>query len=141
MDLSSINTVAVLVAAAVAFVIGFLWHGPLFGQAWLKMMNVPQSEVDAMKAKGMGAMLPHMIGAFVQQIIVAIVMGYVLGRLGITDAMGAAVLAFMLWLGFVASIMLNTVLWEKRTWDLYLFNITYHLVSLIAVAEVMVYMG
>lgn len=141
MDLSSINIVAVLVAAIAAFVLGFLWYGPVFGNAWIRMMKIPKAEVDAMKAKGMGAMLPHMAAGFVQQIVIAGVLALLLARLGVADAMGAAGLAILIWFGFVASIMLNTVLWENRKMDLYLFNITYHLVSLVLIAEVLVAMG
>ncbi len=138
MDFSNINLLAVLVAAIAAFVIGFLWHGPLFGKQWMAMMNIPQSEVDAMQAKGMGPMVPSMIAALVQQIITAFVMAHLANALAITDATAAVLFAVLIWLGFFATTMLNAVLWEKRKMNLYLFNITYHLVSLIVVALIVV---
>lgn len=40
MDFSSINYLAVLVAAVVSFALGALWYGgPLFGKAWQKEMG------------------------------------------------------------------------------------------------------
>lgn len=137
----TINYLAVLAAAVAAFVIGFLWHGPLFGKQWIKMMNIPQSEVDAMQAKGMGPMLPHMIAAFAQQLVVAFVVAHLADKLGIPNLTAAVGLAVLLWLGFIATTLLNGVLWEKRKMNLYLFNITYHLVSLIAIAVIIVWMG
>lgn len=138
MDFSSLNFLAILVAGVAAFVIGFLWHGPLFGNYWIKLQNIPESEVDAMRAKGMGPMIPHMIAGFVQQILVAIVVAHLVNVLGIVDAMGAIVLAVLFWFGFIAMTLLDGVLWEKRKMELYLFNNSYHLVRLIAIALIVV---
>ncbi len=134
MDFSSLNYLAILVAAVAAFFVGFLWHGPLFGKQWLKMMNIPQSEVDAARAKGMGPMLPMMIAAFVQQFIVAVVTAHLVNALGIADAMTAVLFATLLWFGYIATTLLNGVLWEKRSMNLYVFNIAYHLVALVVIA-------
>ena len=35
-----INLVSVFLAAVVAFVLGFLFHGPLFGTLWMKLANI-----------------------------------------------------------------------------------------------------
>lgn len=138
MDVYGINILAVLVAAVAAFVIGFMWHGPLFGRQWIRMMGIPQSEVDAMQAKGMGPMIPHMVAAFVQQIVVAFVVGIFIDALGIGDVKQALLFAALIWLGFIATTLLNGVLWEKRKLELYFFGITYHLVSLAVIALIMV---
>jgi hypothetical protein len=137
----STNVPALLAAGAAAFILGFLWHGPLFGKQWIALMGIPQSEVDAMKAKGMGAMAPQMLCAFLQQVVVAFVLGSLLANLSVADMAGAAMLAALVWLGFIATTLLNGVLWEKRTMNLYLFNIVYHLVSLILIAMVLTLMG
>lgn len=134
-----INYLAILVAAIAAFVIGFLWHGPLFGKQWIKLSNIPQSEVDAMKAKGMGPMVPHMIAALVLQFVMAFVIAHFLVVMYVTDVASALSFAFWVWLGFIATVQLNAVLWEKRTIPLYLFNIAYHLVSLIVMVLILVY--
>ena len=41
-------------------------------------------------------------------------------------------------LGFIVTVLLNTVLWENRKMELYLFNIVYHLVSLVVVTLIVV---
>ena len=39
-----VNYWAVLVAALFTFVLGFLWHGPLFGRTWLRLVALtPES--------------------------------------------------------------------------------------------------
>ena len=35
-----INLKAVVVSAVAAFVIGFLFHGPLFGKLWMKLAKI-----------------------------------------------------------------------------------------------------
>jgi hypothetical protein len=37
---SSLNWLAVIVAAVAGFIIGGLWYGPLFGQAWMSASGV-----------------------------------------------------------------------------------------------------
>jgi len=138
LDFSSINWLAVLVAAVAAFVIGFLWHGPLFGKQWIKLMGIPKAEVDKMRARGMGPMVPHMIGSFVQQIVIAAVLAYFADALGVAGAGEAVMLGFLVWLGFVATILFNTVLWENRKFNLYLFNVVYHLVSFVVISLIVV---
>ncbi len=135
---SSLNVIAIVVAAVVAFMIGFLWHGPLFGKYWMKMMGIPQAEVDAAQSKGMGPMLPTMLIAFVQQIVVAVVISVLVQSLNITTISQALLLATLLWVGFIASTLLNSVLWEKRKMDLYLFGIGYHFVLVVAVSLILV---
>lgn len=134
MNFSTINLAPVFVAAIAAFIIGFLWHGPLFGAHWIRLMEIPQSQVDAMKAKGMGPMVPRMIAALFQQCVVAFVVAYLARALSITGAMPAIFLAVVLWLGFVVTTLLNSVLWENRRMALYLFNVAYHLASLIVIS-------
>jgi hypothetical protein len=135
---ASENYVAVFVAAVVAFVIGFLWHGPLFGKQWIALMGIPQAKVDAMRAKGMGPMVPQMIAAVVQQLIIASVISRLATVIGVTGAVQAIVFAIFLWFAFIVTVQLNTVLWENRKMNLYLFTISYHLVSMIAVTLIVV---
>ncbi len=44
-----INYGAVLVAAIIEIVLGFLWYGPFFGKMWMKSIGVTEG-----KTKGMG---------------------------------------------------------------------------------------
>ena len=134
----SINIAAVLVAGLAAFAVGFLWHGPLFGKQWLKLKEIPQSEVDAMRVKGMGPMAPHMIAAYIQQVVVAGVIAHLSLALGLNGAGAAVLFAVLLWVGFYVTALLNGVLWERKKPGLYFFEIAYHLVSIIVVTLIVV---
>lgn len=133
MDIVSVNYLAVLVAAIVAYVIGFMWHGPLFGKQWIRLMEIPQAKINEMQAKGMSAMAPQMVTAFVQQLIIAWVLALLIANLQITDVIGALSIALLLWLGFIVTTHLNEVLWGGKKMRLYLFNMTYLLVSFIVI--------
>lgn len=45
MDLASVNWIAVLAAAAAAFVLGGLWYGPLFGKSWQGYMGLSDDDL------------------------------------------------------------------------------------------------
>lgn len=128
------NYVAILLAAVAAFVLGFLWHGPIFGKVWMQLSGMGQQDID--KAKAEGGMCMTMVYAFISLLVVGYVLAYLIAATGALDVMAAVLLAFWIWLGFIAMILLNGVLWEKRTLNLYLFNIVYHLVSLCLMAAV-----
>lgn len=124
-----INYLAVLAAAVAAFVFGFLWHGPVFGKLWMSLSGITQEQMEAAKAKGMGAMKWQMLGTFLQQLLTAYVFALFAMWMGFMDVSGALQLAFWSWLGFIVTTQLNGVLWENRSKHLYLFNITYQLAS------------
>lgn len=126
----TVNYVSVLVAAAAAFCIGFLWHGPVFGKQWMKLMKITPAEMKKGQKEMEGKMAGYMLVAFLQQLVTAYVVSVVASLIGVSDTAGAVQLAGLLWLGLIATTLLNGVLWEKRTIPLYLFNIVYQLVSL-----------
>lgn len=137
MDFSSLNFLSIVVAAAAAaFVIGFLWHGPLFGKTWMRLMKIDPATLEREKQE-MAKKMPMILAlAFVQQLIVATVISMLAGALLVSNAAGALTLAFWLWLGFIATVQLNGVLWEKRTVNLYAFNIVYHFVVIAVITMI-----
>ena len=46
MDISNINFWAVLAATLSAFVIGYVWYGPLFGKAWMKVTGLSEEKLE-----------------------------------------------------------------------------------------------
>ncbi len=125
-----VSYVAVLVAAIAAFVFGFLVHGPLFGNVWMGLMKVTSAEMEQGKQDMQKKMPLYMLLAFLQQLVTAFVLAHFVFVWDVVDVLGALTLAFWLWLGFIATVHLNTVLWEKRTVPLYAFNVAYHFASL-----------
>lgn len=136
-----VSYLAVLVAAVAAFVFGFLVHGPLLGKTWMSLMKITPEEMEKGK-KEMEAKMPYyMAGAFVQQIVIAFVFSYFAYMTYAHTAWDALVLAFWAWLGFTAMPLLNGVLWEKRTPQLYAFNVAYLFCSFAIVSVIVTVWG
>ncbi len=102
MDFGGLNYYAIVLAAVVSFLFGWLWYGVLFPNAW--MAAVGKTE-DELKAEG-NTPLPFII-AFIAQLIMAWVLAGVIGHLGtgeVTLKNGIISGAFC-WLGFVITTM------------------------------------
>lgn len=130
-----INYLAVLAAGIVGFVIGMIWYSPaLFGKPWMGLMGLNEAGMKEHK-KGMGK-------KFIATLIASLVMSYVLAH--VVDFAQAATLVeavmagFWTWLGFVATIMLGSVLWEGKPKKLYAINVGHYLVVLIVMAVILV---
>ena len=125
---SYVNFWTVLCVTIVSFILGFLWYGPLFGKHWVKLSRMPASEIAKAKKKGMAKpALLNFIGTFVMVYVFA----SFISLLDIVNAIQGAVLGFWIWLAFfVCTTLLGGVLWEGKSWNLYVFNALYWLVNL-----------
>lgn len=133
----AINYLAVFASAVAAFVLGFLWFGPVFGKMWLASMGETKESVGArMQGKNM---VPTYIIQAVSAVLTAYVIAHFVGLLSIADAMMALQFAFWSWLGLVATAMLGTVLWEGRSWKYYFITSGYYLVTFAVVALILTY--
>ena len=57
---------------------------------------------------------------------------------GIRGASNAVLYAFLLWAGLVVTAMVGGVLWEGKPLKLFVLNSSYHLVSMIVAANILV---
>lgn len=135
--IGTINYLAVLAAAVANMVIGFLWYGPVFGKIWVKLMGFTPEKMEEMKKKPMGKSYAIM---FISSLVMAYVLAYFLAALDVSDTFGAVQFVFWAWLGFIATVVVSTVLWEGKSWQLYFFNVAYYLVSLSAMAKILVWL-
>lgn len=136
-----INFIAVLVAVAVNFILGFIWYTALFAKSWTKEMGYdPNMRPDKKTMiKGMALMI---VGNFLFVWVLAWTMA---GWQFIPNAkeMGPLVngvnSAIFLWLGFYVPVHLSSVVWERKSWKLFAINGGYHLASLLVVALILAY--
>ena len=130
--LMGINPLAVLVVAIISIILGFLWYGPLFGKQWKKLMKF--SEKDTKKLKGIKKSYLFMI---LGSLITSFVLAYMVIKFSANSFLLAADLGFTMWLGFIAPIMLGSVSWEGKPWNLYFLNVSFQLINLIVMAVVL----
>ena len=99
MDIT-INYLAVLVAAAISFVLGFVWHGPLFGKAWREARGV----TPEMMEKGKQEMPKFMVLIVVSMLVVAWALAVVAGYLKLVTVMQGVKLGLLCWFGFALTV-------------------------------------
>lgn len=122
-----INYLAVLVAALASIVLGSLWYSPvLFGKEWMKLSKITEKDVAAAKKKG--GMWKYYLGAFVASLVTAYILAHFVDYAGATTIIGGLQLGFWVWLGFIVTTLLSSVLWEGKPVKLYLISIGYYLV-------------
>ena len=131
----TINYLAVFAAGIASMVIGGLWYGPLFGKIWVALSGLTSEKLNEQKAKGVGKM--YAIN-FAASLIMMYVLAHFVAVWKPEGIAGAAQLAFWVWLGFVAPVMIGSVLWEGKSWKLYLINIAYQLINLFVAAVILV---
>lgn len=129
------NLVAIVVAAIAQFIIGWIWYGPLFGKTWMSMMGMSQ---QSMSREGMGK---TMILSFVGSLVTAAVLSMLVGWMGAKTLNAGIAAGFWAWLGFVATVTLSAVLYAKMSWNLYILNNAYYLVSLAVMGAILAKWG
>lgn len=131
-----VNYIAVLVAAIASMVVGYLWYGPIFGKMWMSLSGITKEQIDAAKAKG--GMGKNYAIAYVFAAVMAYVLAHFVNVWQVVDVAGAFQLTFWVWLGFIVTVMANSVLWERKPVKLYFLNIAHYLVAIFVMALVLV---
>lgn len=133
----NVNYLAILVASVVSFLLGWLWHSPvLFGKMYMKLSNMDKMDkkkMDAMK-KGMGQSL---FFQFVVTLVTAYVLAYFLNYAGAKTIVDGAMVGLWAWIGFVATVMIGMVIWERKPFKLFLINAGHVLVSLVVMGAIL----
>ncbi|MFQ6607653.1 MAG: DUF1761 domain-containing protein [Fidelibacterota bacterium] len=137
-----VNMLAVIIAVIANFILGFIWYTPLFGRTWAVEMGFdPDEKVSgAAITKGMVFMV---IGSFLLAWVLAhniAAWNHVPGVEEISNSFNGFQAALFTWLGFFLPVDLGSVAWEKRSWKLFGINTSYHFISLLIVAMIIVYM-
>jgi len=124
----SINYLAVLVSAVASMIIGGLWYSPLlFGKLWIKLSNVTPKQIEEAKKKGM---TKAYILMFISSLVMAYIIAHFVDYVQAVDMITALQLTFWIWLGFIVTVLLSSVLWEGKPVKLFLINISHYLVSI-----------
>lgn len=123
---------AVIAAGLVGYIIGMLWYMPaLFGKAWLKLSGL--TEKDMKEGMTPQIMLLGLVASLLMAYVLAAVIGAFDGQTIAAGLMGG----FWIWLGFVATTSINSVLYEKKSWTLFAINTGYYLVALLAMGAIL----
>ena len=130
-----VNLLAVVGAAVANMVVGMLWYSPaVFGKMWMGLSGLNTQKMNEMKRKGMAkSYLISFAGALVMSYVLAVFLGYSTAA-NVSEALQVA---FWLWLGFIATTMLGSILWESKPTKLYLLNVLHYLISMFVMSVIL----
>lgn len=126
----AINWLAVIVAAIAKFVIGWIWYTPLFGKQWQAAIGMSQEQVR-------GNLAPALIAEIITDLVMAAVLACFIGYSGANTLLQGALIGLVAWLGFVATVSIAQVFYEKRSWQLWSINNGYLVISLIVMGAIL----
>ena len=125
----AVNWIAVVVARVMRFAIGAGWYAPgVFGRRWQEgggLQRGPSEMPSALAVQGIGSL------------VMAWVLAQVIGHYGATGAVDGALVGFLMWLGFVVTIMLPGVMFEKRPMSFFAIYSGYQLVTLVVMGAIL----
>jgi hypothetical protein len=126
-----INWWAIIIVAAVKFFLGWLWYSPfLFQKQWTELAGVSEAQMRA-----------GLVQAIIAEIVTDLVMAYILLHAvhyaGAATVLQGAVVGFFNWLGFIATVTLASVFYEKRSWGLWVINNGYLVIALIVMGAIL----
>ncbi len=113
------NIIAIVVAATAAFIIAFLWNGPVFGKLAQRLSGVSNPPAPKMS---------QMVLNYFVFLITASIMSMVFWIAFYSAIMGdrswfrGAVLAMWLWFGFNVTATAIDVIWHGKSWKLWLYE-------------------
>ena len=132
-DTMNINYIAVIAAAIINMIVGSLWYSPLlFGRQWMKLSGITKEAMEAGK-KGMSK---KYLWSFIGALVMALVLARIVDYAGAATLARGALIGFWIWLGFIATTTLNSVLWSGKPLKLYVLENAHHLISLIIMGAV-----
>jgi len=122
----TINYWAVLVAAVFSMLVGAFWYSPtLFQKQWMKYSGITQQTIDKAKKSGMFKLYFY---AFIAIFVMAYVTAFFVDYSGASNFLDGIQIGFLVWIGYIATTMINTVLWDNKPWQLYFINAGHYLV-------------
>lgn len=122
-----INYPAVIVATLVHYILGGLWYSPLlFGNKFIQLINWSPEQLQQIESESHAKELAI---AFVMSLILVYILAHFVQYTKATSVLGGIQTAFWLWLGFVVSTQVATVIFEGRSFGLFLINVSYQLVG------------
>ena len=128
------NWIAVIVAALVSIILGFLWYGPLFGKKWMSLSGITPKQIETAKRKGVTGSYIIMI---ISTLVAVCVLGILINATNSSGVSDGATLGFLVWLGFVATFSLGSILWEGKSWGLWILNNGYQLINYLIIGMIL----
>jgi hypothetical protein len=118
--LSNLNLLAVLIAGLVHTLIGLIWFMPkLFGNLWVELTG-----------KEMKPALQWIPAGLIGHLVMALVLAVIVKLANVTNVVGGMVVGILVCLGFMATLEIGELIWEKIPFKLFMIRVGNQLVGL-----------
>jgi hypothetical protein len=130
---TQMNFLAIIVAVLATFALGALWYSPLlFGNMWVRAHGYAGERLERMKKAA-----PRAYGvSLVAFLVLASVLAFLAGRLGIGSALGGVKLGLAVWVGFAATIGITSWVYSDKPLSTYLIDAGYQLAYLMLMGAI-----
>lgn len=128
------HVLAILLCILSAYVIGFAWHGPLFGKQWMAYSGITPPKKEDMK---FSMMAPGLAASFAHMFVLAVVMGRTFQLVALSGLWQALLIAFILWLAFTGLAIANSYAWEGKKFGHWVLTSGYYLVTMLVAAAIL----
>ena len=118
-----INLTAVVLAAVISFILGFLFHGPLLGQFWMKLADIHPTGKEKLSD-----MIPQMLWNLLSNLVTALSLSVMYELASVspvlqgTGVWGGVACGLLAWAGFLTTSTSIDVIWMGRKASLWLFE-------------------
>ncbi len=130
-----VNFWAVVAAAIASFVMGSVWYSPMmFGDVWARNLGKNPEELERMKKAPMAV---PVVGMFVGSLVMAYILAHFVAYMNVRSLADAFQLAFWLWLGFIVTVGVSAVLFERRSKKVFFINIAFQLVNIFVASVIL----
>jgi len=117
---SDVNLLAVIVAGVAHMVTGLIWYTPkLFGNVWAGLTG-----------KDLKPAQQWLVAGIIGHQAIALALAVIVRLANATTALGGIAVAVLVWAGFVVTLEVGELIWEKIPFRLFLIRIGNHLVAL-----------
>jgi Protein of unknown function (DUF1761) len=137
MHFHNLNLLAVLVAALSTLVAGFLWYSPiLFAKPWMREMGYDPNDKAKVQEMQKSAG-PAYFASLLASVVTAFILALFFHEMHVQSINLGLLIAFHVWLGFVATVQLTGVLFMKQSMKLFAINTGYQLVCYLAMGAIL----
>lgn len=124
-----VNWIAVIGAAIVAFVIGAIWYGPLFGKRWAALHGIDASMT------GGPPLAPILAASFVMSLVSATALAALTTAFA-ADVVTAAFVGGLVWVASALVAKVNDLLFAREPAGLFYIDSIGHLITLVVMAVI-----
>jgi Protein of unknown function (DUF1761) len=137
MHFHNLNLLAVLVAALSTMLVGFFWYSPmLFAKPWMREMGYDPNDKAKVQEMQKSAG-PAYFASLLASVVTAFILALFFHEMRVQSIDLGLLIAFHVWLGFVATVQLTGVLFMKQSMKLFAINTGYQLVCYLAMGAIL----